>query len=653
MSDQRRHRWRSGRLISTPLIDNWAHTRTARNPSINNLPLETPAAAADTFVPVGRAALVTAAIIAATWSVPDVTAMRYSVVIHDNPPAVEEHVPPARDRQVELGESWRLTWDAQTSRKVAHLIPAEAVVEQVPPSRLPQEIWDSWAPKSVTMQQFSIATQDNTPAAVEYVPPTRMLAAIWDSWKVSQPWVQRRPGLIESVDNPPPRVRLPESIWDSWEVKPQPVQRRNGLVVSVDNPPPLVRLPQAIWDSWEAQPQPQQRAVEFPFQAVAADDPPPRAVDYVKMAAGWEPLPVTVQKFSIATEEGAAPPVVGDDPPPRQFNPVALASGWQPKPLRTYSSSVYTHVDALPLRSRFPYAELASWAVTWEAQRSPTGLPWLYEVPPDDPPPRLVDYVALASGWAVPPITVQQFSIATESGAEPPPVGDDPPPRRVDYVALASGWDPKPLKTYASGVYTHVPPPDDPPVRSRVPYVEIESWIVTWGAQRSTTGLPWLYVPPPVDEPPPRVVLPQIIWQSWYDASQWTVDPRRPPVFTESGPDVVPVVPEVVPLGGGDRPYRIKPEQRSTRLADVIILPGGRVLLPEREGADPADKPINQPARKAVITPEVSAFPVEPALNEAGKAGLDDGVATAAEEKALKKRNAKMALLLSILLNDD
>lgn len=44
MSDQRRFVWRSGRLASSPLIDGWAIDLDSRDPSIPNLPLETPAA---------------------------------------------------------------------------------------------------------------------------------------------------------------------------------------------------------------------------------------------------------------------------------------------------------------------------------------------------------------------------------------------------------------------------------------------------------------------------------------------------------------------------------------------------------------------------------------------------------------------------------
>jgi hypothetical protein len=42
MSDQRRLRWKSGRLISSPIADFWGPTLTARDPQIPNLPLETP-----------------------------------------------------------------------------------------------------------------------------------------------------------------------------------------------------------------------------------------------------------------------------------------------------------------------------------------------------------------------------------------------------------------------------------------------------------------------------------------------------------------------------------------------------------------------------------------------------------------------------------
>lgn len=40
MSDRRRHRWRSGRLISTPINDGWALTLYERDPQVPNLPLE-------------------------------------------------------------------------------------------------------------------------------------------------------------------------------------------------------------------------------------------------------------------------------------------------------------------------------------------------------------------------------------------------------------------------------------------------------------------------------------------------------------------------------------------------------------------------------------------------------------------------------------
>lgn len=43
MSDWRRFRWRSGRLTSTPINDGWAIDLDTRDPSIPNLPLETPA----------------------------------------------------------------------------------------------------------------------------------------------------------------------------------------------------------------------------------------------------------------------------------------------------------------------------------------------------------------------------------------------------------------------------------------------------------------------------------------------------------------------------------------------------------------------------------------------------------------------------------
>jgi len=40
VSDRRRHRWRSGRLISTPINDGWALTLYERDPQVPNLPLE-------------------------------------------------------------------------------------------------------------------------------------------------------------------------------------------------------------------------------------------------------------------------------------------------------------------------------------------------------------------------------------------------------------------------------------------------------------------------------------------------------------------------------------------------------------------------------------------------------------------------------------
>lgn len=46
MSDQRRFRWKSGRLTSAPIQDGWAIDLDSRDPSIPNLPLESPAAAA-------------------------------------------------------------------------------------------------------------------------------------------------------------------------------------------------------------------------------------------------------------------------------------------------------------------------------------------------------------------------------------------------------------------------------------------------------------------------------------------------------------------------------------------------------------------------------------------------------------------------------
>lgn len=42
MSDQLLFVWRSGRLASSPLIDGWAIDLDSRDPSIPNLPLETP-----------------------------------------------------------------------------------------------------------------------------------------------------------------------------------------------------------------------------------------------------------------------------------------------------------------------------------------------------------------------------------------------------------------------------------------------------------------------------------------------------------------------------------------------------------------------------------------------------------------------------------
>lgn len=45
MSDRRWFTWRSGRLSATPISQGWAPTLTARDPSIPNLPLESPAAA--------------------------------------------------------------------------------------------------------------------------------------------------------------------------------------------------------------------------------------------------------------------------------------------------------------------------------------------------------------------------------------------------------------------------------------------------------------------------------------------------------------------------------------------------------------------------------------------------------------------------------
>jgi hypothetical protein len=281
------------------------------------------------------------------------------------------------------------------------------------------------------------------------------------------------------------------------------------------------------------------------------------------IAAAWIPAQFSAVKYSVATQDNT--PVV-EHVAPLPDQQVARNAAWRvtwgaqsrPKSATLHAAAA---VDQPP---RYSTAQIQRnplpWAVKWGAQSRGELPPLDVVAAVNDPPFRLQTFPAAIAAWQPPSFGVVKFSVATEDGVTPPVTGDDPPPRRLEVPAAVKAWQPRAFSSYGSSVYTHVQVDNPPPYRP-VPTTQIRAWQVTWGAQKSQQGLPWTYVPPAVDVPPPKQeYAARTVWQYWYAASQWKVDPRRAPVVTESGAVVPPVV-DVPPSGGSAKRIRYRQKQ--------------------------------------------------------------------------------------------
>jgi hypothetical protein len=418
MSDQRRSNWFSGRLLTAPIADFWQVSRTVQDPSIPNLPLETPdAAPAGTFVPIGRSALVLGAIVVAAWSGPQFSALKVSTATESGAVVEQVQPPKLRDQQVDRNRAWQISWKTQTGPRIASIIPASVVTsDTVLSSKAQTHIWNSWHGTGLSALRTSTATEtsdwvlppetgDNPPvqsrnwlwnilakhqparfgsysSSVYTLPvsdPPRFknqdLSSFWPtSWKIP-PTSPKYPQIVVGpvVNDPPPKVNTPsvESWRVTWQTQRRPFYNWAEVGPVVDNPPGKVLVPNVeSWRvTWGAQRAP---LMVWPTATTAVDDPPIRRLVAPEALNQWLPPTLTAIQVSVATETGPTPPVVGDDPPRRtQVQPAAI-DAWKPKSFGSYSSSLYTYVfppDNPPVKVNQPetireqWDRKASWSV--------------------------------------------------------------------------------------------------------------------------------------------------------------------------------------------------------------------------------------------------------------------------------------------------
>jgi hypothetical protein len=270
MSDQRRHRWRSGRLISTPLGDNWAHTRTARDPSINNLPLETAPAEASTWIPSRR---VIAAVITAAWLAPQFSVIRVPVVIDSVEAAVEQPVLPR---------------------------PSQKVIQ------------DSWLPKPFNVIKYSTVIEDG-PAPPTGDTPVALRGYIQDVQRWNPP--PRRTTYSTNVyiqagaEDDPPLLRDRNALQrEAWAPRPFNVFKYNVVVEDGPEAPPVVDdpialrplIPLILRDN-----QPPNFSVYYTSVFLDVQDQPPIArMPNPALAEAWLPRPYSVIKYGMAIQDG-------------------------------------------------------------------------------------------------------------------------------------------------------------------------------------------------------------------------------------------------------------------------------------------------------------------------------------------------------------
>jgi hypothetical protein len=270
MSDQRRHRWRSGRLISTPLGDNWAHTRTARDPSINNLPLET-APAVDTWIPPRR---VIAAAILASWIAPQFGVVRVPVVI-DSVEAVQEQV-----LQRPLHRVIRDSWVTEQFKPVTRPTPPSVFVtiaasDDPPFIRTPNpETRGWWKPQTLQPILTSVVLEDGAPAVEPDTP-----VALRNNYRAdtTPKYFTYHTNVYIHVDElPVPFKRYDYSRkFKEWSVEWKAPRKTAGIpwnvdAVVADDPPPIRQSYQRLWESWK---EPSYNVVKY--NVVLEDGTPP------------------------------------------------------------------------------------------------------------------------------------------------------------------------------------------------------------------------------------------------------------------------------------------------------------------------------------------------------------------------------------------